>query len=219
MMSKLIRSQRKGKSSAYSDRFLKKGVAYSTLRILKTFKIDSFVTNPKTQTVTAKIGQHYLPGIKSQYLGQEIVPKKIGDLPLGTQIANIELNPYGRSYVCRSAGTSAIITDKTDNKVTFQIKGSNRKITVQNTCLCLEGVIGTGEKKIKPLLKAGNAYYKYKARGKKYPNVSAHKMNIYAHPLGGSYRKHMGVKMTRSRHLPPGAKYGSISAKRTGRKK
>jgi large subunit ribosomal protein L2 len=83
----------------------------------------------------------------------------------------------------------------------------------------MSGRIGNSGFKLKPLAKAGTVYHIMRSKGKKYPTVSANKMNTLDHPLGGSYRKKRGGPMTTSHRDSPGVKYGSISAKRTGRKK
>jgi len=48
------------------------------------------------------------------------------------------------------------------------------------------GVIAAGGRTDKPVLKAGNAYYKHKARGKNvWPVIRATAMNPVDHPHGG----------------------------------
>ena len=66
-------------------------------------------------------------------------------------------------------------------------------------------------------MKAGNAYYKYRARNKLYPRTSASRMNAVDHPFGGSGKP--GIPKSRPRNAPPGAKVGAIASKRTGKKK
>jgi large subunit ribosomal protein L2 len=56
-----------------------------------------------------------------------------------------------------------------------------------------------------------------RARNKLYPRTSANKMNAVDHPFGGQTGP--GMSKTVSRHAPPGAKVGSIAARRTGRRK
>ena len=48
------------------------------------------------------------------------------------------------------------------------------------------GIVGGGGRTEKPMLKAGNQFWKFKARGRKcWPNVSGIAMNPVDHPHGG----------------------------------
>jgi large subunit ribosomal protein L8e len=68
----------------------------------------------------------------------------------------------------------------------------------------------------KPLLKAGRAYYKYKAKRNCWPKVRGVAMNPVDHPHGGGNHQHIGHASTVSRYAPPGQKVGLIAARRTG---
>ena len=74
---------------------------------------------------------------------------------------------------------------------------------------------GAGRSK-KPFMKAGNKHHALRSRGKLYPRTSGVSMNAVDHPFGGS---NLGLHKTVSRHRPPGRKVGSISPKRTGKRK
>merc|ERR1712048_342971 len=81
------------------------------------------------------------------------------------------------------------------------------------------GIIAGGGRTDKPLLKAGNAYHKYKAKRNCWPRVRGVAMNPVDHPHGGGNHQHIGHSATVSRSCPPGQKVGLIAARRTGLKR
>ena len=80
------------------------------------------------------------------------------------------------------------------------------------------GVIAAANMGIKPFLKAGIARRHYRLNRKRWPKVRSVAMNVFDHPFGGSGKKRPGRAKTSPRRAPPGAKVGSIAAKRTGHK-
>jgi large subunit ribosomal protein L8e len=79
------------------------------------------------------------------------------------------------------------------------------------------GVVAGGGRIDKPLLKAGNAHHKYKAKRNNWPKVRGVAMNPVDHPHGGGNHQHVGHPTTVPRDAPPGKKVGLIAARRTGR--
>ncbi|EDM15930.1 rCG59571, isoform CRA_b [Rattus norvegicus] len=69
----------------------------------------------------------------------------------------------------------------------------------------------------KPILKAGRAYHKYKAKRNCWPRVRGVAMNPVEHPFGGGNHQHIGKPSTIRRDAPAGRKVGLIAARRTGR--
>ncbi|KAG5561632.1 hypothetical protein RHGRI_004630 [Rhododendron griersonianum] len=69
----------------------------------------------------------------------------------------------------------------------------------------------------KPLLKAGNAYHKYRVKRNCWPKVRGVAMNPVEHPHGGGNHQHIGHASTVRRDAPPGQKVGLIAARRTSR--
>ena len=67
------------------------------------------------------------------------------------------------------------------------------------------------------VLSAGGKWRNFKAKGKKYPIVRGVAQAAYVHPHGGGRHQHVGQSSTVSRDTPPGAKVGSIAARKTGR--
>jgi len=62
-------------------------------------------------------------------------------------------------------------------------------------------------------------YFARRARNKLYPSVSGNSMNAVDHPFGGSSSNRNKMPRQSSKHSPPGRKVGSISPKKTGRKR
>ena len=78
-------------------------------------------------------------------------------------------------------------------------------------------IAGSGRTE-KPIVKAGNAYYKMKAKNKLYPIVSKNSMNAVDHPYGTSRTSKKGRPTIARKHAPPGAKVGKIKPRRTGKR-
>uniref|UniRef100_A0A8C5DFU2 Large ribosomal subunit protein uL2 n=1 Tax=Gouania willdenowi TaxID=441366 RepID=A0A8C5DFU2_GOUWI len=92
------------------------------------------------------------------------------------------------------------------------IKGIVKKSTA-----CFLGVVAGGGRIDKPILKAGRAYHKYKAKRNCWPRVRGVAMNPVEHPFGGGNHQHIGKPSTIRRDAPAGRKVGLIAARRTGR--
>uniref|UniRef100_A0A670Y027 Large ribosomal subunit protein uL2 n=1 Tax=Pseudonaja textilis TaxID=8673 RepID=A0A670Y027_PSETE len=69
----------------------------------------------------------------------------------------------------------------------------------------------------KPILKAGRAYHKYKAKRNCWPRVRGVAINPVEHPFGGGNHQHIGKPSTIRRDAPAGCKVGFIEARCTGR--
>ena len=91
----------------------------------------------------------------------------------------------------------------------------HKKVIPSSSRACI-GIVAGGGRVDKPLLKAGNAFYKFKAKRNNWPRVTCVGMNPVDHPFGGGNHKHIGTPGTRSRRLVPGQKCGLIAARRTG---
>merc|ERR1712007_341618 len=78
------------------------------------------------------------------------------------------------------------------------------------------GVVAGGGRIDKPLLKAGRAYHKYKAKRHSWPKTRGVAMNPVDHPHGGGNHQHIGKASTISRGAVSGQKAGLIAARRTG---
>ena len=140
------------------------------------------------------------------------------NIPEGTLVYNLEAQPGDGGKFVRASGTFARVVSKTTSGVVIKLPSKQTK-TLHNDCRASVGVLAGGGRIEKPLLKAGNAHYKHKARNHLYPKVSASAMNAVDHPYGNKRTARKSKAMPVSRDAPPGRKVGMIAARRTGRKK
>ena len=153
----------------------------------------------------------------SVYYG-ELKEGSIVDLdkvPVGSKIFAIENYPGSGPKYCRSSGSFAVVIGKGVNTVSIQLP-SGKIIELNSKCRAIYGIPAGGGRKDKPWAKAGKKYHAMKARGKLYPRTKAVAMAPVDHKFGG---KRKGRRPPVSRHAPPGAKVGTISPRRTGKKK
>jgi len=157
-------------------------------------------------------------------LGQKIMingPAENGNvvelekIPEGTKIFNVELRPSDGGRLCRSPGSFALVTTRSANKTVIVLPSKKQKV-LSSRCRATIGVPAGAGRSDKPMLKAGKKYFAARASGKLYPIVTKTKMNPVDHPFGG---RNFGKMKTRSRDRSPGSKVGSISPRRTGKKK
>lgn len=157
--------------------------------------------------------------------GKTALPKDGNVLPLekipeGTQIYNIEKTPGDGGKLVRAGGAFAqVISHESRLNLTYLLLPSKKTISINSNSRATIGKVSGSGRKEKPFTKAGNSYYKYKARNKLYPIVRGVAMNPVDHPHGGGGHKHVGHPSSVSRNTPPGRKVGHISPKRTGKKK
>lgn len=142
---------------------------------------------------------------------------ELKDIPVGVRIFGLEIRPSSGPKICRSSGSFATIMSKSEDKVTVKFSSGKMK-NFNARCRATIGVPAGGGRREKPWVKAGKRYHTLRARGKLYPRTSGVAMTPTDHPYGGS-RKAPRPSGTVSRHAPPGAKVGSIAARRMGRKK
>jgi len=138
------------------------------------------------------------------------------NIPEGTLICNIESKPGDGGRFARASGVyGAIISHEGEKTIVRLPSGGTKRL--DSKCRATIGIVAGGGKREKPFLKAGKRYNSLKRRAKKYPKVSAVKMNSVDHPVGGGGHKHIGRRKSVSRGTPPGRKVGSISPRKTGR--
>lgn len=152
--------------------------------------------------------------VKMSSIGQGNIARLI-QIPEGYKIYNIELRPGDGGKMCRSSGSFALLVSREGKKVTVMLPSKKNKV-MPGDCRATIGVAAGGGRTDKPLMKAGNMYYAKKALGKFYATSSGTARNAVDHPFGGS---NLGKHKTVSRDRPPGRKVGSISPRRTGKKK
>jgi len=139
-------------------------------------------------------------------------------IPDGTEIFNIESSPGDGGKFARSGGNFARVIAKREDFVTIMLPSKKERKFSPN-CRATIGRVAAGGRLEKPLLKAGNAYYKMTARNRFWPNVCGQSMNAVAHPHGGKRSSKKNYSLCVPRSAPPGAKVGKISPRKTGKKR
>jgi len=160
-------------------------------------------------------GQFVYCGKKAQLAVGNVLPLKT--LPEGTIVCNVEEKLGDRGKLARASGDSATIVGHTeDNKTRIKLPSGAKKL-VTSDARAMVGIVAGGGRIEKPILKAGRAYFKYKAKRNIWPEVRGVAMNPVDHPHGGGNHQHLGKPSTVRRDCPPGQKTGLIAARRTGR--
>ncbi len=229
--------QRRGKGSpsfkAPSHRFKTRAKYIHTKDQTITGVVTDLIDDPSKSTIVMKI--KWEDGKTTEYLAPEGIG--IGDevrqgpdagiaignvlpleaIPEGIPIFNIEGVPGNGGSLVRSSGATSYIVSK-DSKFALVKLPSGKTKAIKLNALATIGVASGGGRLEKPLVKAGNAHYKYKARNHWWPRVRGVAMNAVDHPFGGK-EHHPGKATTTKRTAPPGRKVGHIAARRTGRRK
>ncbi|VAI04112.1 unnamed protein product [Triticum turgidum subsp. durum] len=139
-------------------------------------------------------------------------------VPEGGVICNVEHHVGDRGVFARASGDYAIVISHNPDNGTSRIKlPSGAKKIVPSSCRAMIGQVAGGGRTEKPMLKAGNAYHKYRVKRNSWPKVRGVAMNPVEHPHGGGNHQHIGHASTVRRDAPPGQKVGLIAARRTGR--
>ncbi len=125
-----------------------------------------------------KVGDKIISGQKVDIKTGNAMP--LASIPVGTMIHNIELKPGKGAQLVRSAGTSAQVLGKDDEKyVTIRLtSGEVRKILA--TCRATIGEVGNGSHELVKIGKAGRKRH----MGVR-PTVRGSVMNPNDHPHGG----------------------------------
>jgi large subunit ribosomal protein L2 len=142
---------------------------------------------------------------------------ELDKIPVGTKICGIETYPMSGPKLCRSSGTFALVVGKTENKVRLQF-AHGKLIEFNKHCRATIGVPASGGREEKPWMKAGQKVHAMMARGRLFPRSAGVAMTATDHPYGGRSKRPRPSKNI-SRNAPPGAKVGSISPRRMGKRK
>ena len=108
----------------------------------------------------------------------------LGEIPLGTDVHNVELKVGKGGQVCRSAGLSAQVMAKEGDYVTLRMPSTEVR-RIHNKCLATIGEVGNAEHELESWGKAGKSRWK----GQR-PKGRGEVMNPVDHPHGG--RTHGG---------------------------
>ena len=96
----------------------------------------------------------------------------LGEVPEGTVICNIEAKVGDCGKLARASGDYAVVVSQDHDKGTTRLRlPSGSKKTVINKCRAMIGLVAGGGRTDKPILKAGRAYHKYKAKRNEWPKV------------------------------------------------
>ncbi|KAI5929476.1 60S ribosomal protein L8 [Manis javanica] len=161
-------------------------------------------------------GQFVYCGKKAQLNIGNVLP--VGTMPEGTIVCCLEEKPGDRGKLARASGNYAtVISHNPETKKTRVKLPSGSKKVISSANRAVVGVVAGGGRIDKPILKAGRAYHKYKAKRNCWPRVRGVAMNPVEHPFGGGNHQHIGKPSTIRRDAPAGRKVGLIAARRTGR--
>jgi len=161
-------------------------------------------------------GQFLYCGKRAALTVGNVLP--VGSMPEGTIICNVEGKVGDRGSFARSSGNYATIISHNfdDGKSRIRLPSGTKK-TIPIGARAMVGLVAGGGRIDKPLLKAGTAFHKYKAKRNCWPRVRGVAMNPVDHPHGGGNHQHVGHPTTVRRDAPHGQKVGLIAARRTGR--
>lgn len=110
----------------------------------------------------------------------------ISQCPEGTIVCNIEEKSGDRGALARTSGNYATIIGHSpeENKTRVRLPSGAKK-TVPGNARATVGIVAGGGRTDKPLLKAGAAFFKFKAKRNCWPRTRGVAMNPVDHPHGG----------------------------------
>lgn len=131
-----------------------------------------------------KVGDRIISGEKADVIVGNSLP--LGNIPAGTAIHNLELQPGKGAQAVRSAGTSAQLLSKEGKMGLVRLpSGEVRRFNLR--CMATIGQLGNPDHENISLGKAGRKRW----MGRR-PNVRGVAMNPVDHPLGGGEGKASG---------------------------
>ncbi|MCX6537398.1 MAG: 50S ribosomal protein L2 [Acidobacteria bacterium] len=134
--------------------------------------------------VGLKVGDSIVAGDTVDILPGNVLPLK--NIPLGTQVHNVELRPGKGGQLARSAGAAVQVVAKEGEYASVKMpSGELRRINVE--CRATVGQVGNLDHENVSLGKAGRSRW----LGKR-PHVRGVAMNPVDHPLGGGEGKTSG---------------------------
>ena len=169
----------------------------------------------------------YNPAFNGAFVGQKILIGgeanngnilMLKNVPLGTNVFNIENNPGDGGKMIRAAGISAVEFKKYEHNKISLLMPNKHEVKLSGDCRVSIGTIAGDGRVLKPFITAGKMFYKMKARNKLWPRTSAVKMNAIDHPFGSGRGKRIKSKIAK-RNAPAGRRVGHIRPRRTGWKR
>jgi len=159
-------------------------------------------------------GQKIKIGANAEIQDGNILP--LANIPLGTNVCNVETIPFNGGKLVRSSGITATVLRKTPEGVTLLMPSRKEKIFSRNSRATV-GIIAAGGRTEKPWIKAGRKAYAMRAINRHYPRTSPIKRNAVDHPFGSGRGKNTGKSGIAPRWAPAGRKVGLLRPKKTGR--
>lgn len=231
-MGKRIISQARGKGS-FSYRVKRKAYVYKLgypSKLSGEGVVVSLLNSPAHSAPIAKIlwkhGAFYIPACKGMIEEQKIMFEgkeikdgnilRLGDIPVKTNVYNIESRPGDGGVFIKTAGSSATVSRISGNEIMLLMPSKKEK-GFHPDCRAVIGIIAGAGRLEKPIIKAGKKHHMAKARGKLWPRTSAVKMNVIDHPFGSGRGKRIKSKIVK-RNSPPGTRVGLLRPRRTGKR-
>jgi len=162
----------------------------------------------------AQVGQEVTMGRRGAIQAGNTMP--LGDMPEGTRIYNIEVQPGDGGKLARTAGNAATVVSHGAKTVVLLPSGKFKSL--DNKCLATVGLISGGGHKEKPFAKSGKKFHAYSAKSKAYFKVKGIAKNPVDHPHGGGSHPHVGTQSSVGRNTPPGRKVGRLAPQKKKRK-
>lgn len=108
----------------------------------------------------------------------------VSQCPEGTIVSNVEEKVGDRGALARTSGNYATVIGHSpdENKTRIRLPSGAKK-TISGSCRATVGIVAGGGRIDKPLLKAGRAFHKYKAKRYKYVILDCNPiclLNIFA---------------------------------------
>ena len=161
-----------------------------------------------------KVGATMQFGLKSEIENGNVI--SIQNIPDGTVVCNVEKQFGDGGNIVKSAGSNATIFSHVESGVTLKLPSGKFSVFNKKNRAMI-GTLAGGGVTDRPLMSAGGKWRRFRSKGRKFPIVRGVAQAAYVHPHGGGRHQHVGQSSTVSRNAPPGAKVGSIAARKTGR--
>jgi len=148
--------------------------------------------------------------------GENVAPEvgnamKLANIPLGTIISGIEMNPGQGAVIARSAGTFAQLVAKEGKYVTVKLPSGETRLILAE-CMATVGVVSNSDNQLVVSGKAGRSRW----LGRR-PRTRPVAMNPVDHPMGGGEGRASGGH-PRSRNGIPAKGYKTRSPKKASNK-
>ena len=164
--------------------------------------------------IGTKVGSKIGFGLDAEISDGNVI--SVQNIPDGTIVCNVERHFGDGGSIIKSAGTYATVFSHGLDGVTIKLpSGNSTTINAKNRAMI--GTLAGGGVGDRPFMRAGMKWRRFRSKGRKYPIVRGVAQAAYVHPHGGGRHQHVGQSSTVARDTPPGAKVGSIAARKTGR--